>query len=119
MNNHFEFNKYKMVICKEISSMIAENEYKILVGGYFGIMEMDEYVLKEYVLHDIEIYIKDFIAKQNSIDFNYQSIAEELQNSLTLKRKLQDSLLTLKRINGPFELEHMIKLKLQDMKKER
>ena len=92
------------------------DEYKILVGGYFGVMEMDEYVLKEYVLHDIELYIKEFISKESYSDINYQEVAEELKDKLSLKRKLQDSLLTLRRINGPFELEHMIKLKLESLK---
>lgn len=94
------------------------DEFKILVGGYYGVMEMDEYVLKEYVLHDIEIYIKEFILKQSSSNINYMEVAEEVRDDLTLKRKLQDSLLTLRRINGSFELEHMIKLRLQDLKKD-
>lgn len=94
------------------------DEYKVLVGGYFGVMEMDEYVLKEYVLHDIEVYIKEFIEKESYTDINYQELAEELKDTLSLKRKLQDSLLTLRRINGPFELEHMIKLRLEEIKKE-
>lgn len=94
------------------------DEYKTLVGGYFGVQEMDEYILKEYVLRDIEIYIKEFISKESLTDIRYQNIAEELKDTLSLKRKLQDSLLTLRKINGPFELEHMIKLRLEDLKKD-
>lgn len=93
------------------------DEYKILIGGYFGVTEMDDYVLKEYVLHDIEIYIKEFISKE-FYDIDYCRIAEDLKENLSLKRKLQDSLLTLRKIDGPFELEHMIKLRLEELKKE-
>ena len=34
--------------------MTLKDEFKYLVGGYYGIMEMDEYDLKVYVLKDIE-----------------------------------------------------------------
>lgn len=94
------------------------DEYKILIGGYFGVTEMDEYVLKEYVLHDIEVYIKEFVSKESHTDIDYRGIAEDLKENLSLKRKLQDSLLTLRKIDGPFELEHMIKLRLEELKKE-
>lgn len=98
--------------------MVFEDEYKILVGGYYGVMEMDAYILKEYVLQDIENYIKMFIEKQNFVDVPLQKIADELQKTLTLKRKLQDALLTLHKVKGPFELEHMIKLRLAELNKE-
>ena len=35
-------------------------QFKILVSGYYGITEMDEYDLKVYLLKDIENYIRDF-----------------------------------------------------------
>lgn len=97
--------------------MTLDDEFRILVGGYFGIVEMDEYSLKEYILNDIEKYIKNFILEHSYYQFDYEE-AKLLNDKLTLKRKLQDSLLTLRKIDGPFELEHMIKLKLQDLKKE-
>jgi hypothetical protein len=94
------------------------DEFKILVGGYFGIEEMDEYVLKEYVLKNIEDYIKKFIEIHPNECLDYEMVSNNIKDNLSLKRKLQDSLLTLRKINGPFELEHMIKIKLQDMKRE-
>jgi uncharacterized protein YigA (DUF484 family) len=96
--------------------MTFEDEFKILVGGYLGIQEMDEYILKEYVLKDIEEHIKKLISTHNE-NINYKEITEQLKSSLSLKRKLQDSLLTLRKIDGPFELEHMVKLRLEDMKR--
>ena len=97
--------------------MTLDDEFKILVSGYFGIVEMDEYSLKEYILCDIEKYIRNFILEHSYYQFDYEE-AKLLNDKLSLKRKLQDSLLTLRKVNGPFELEHMIKLKLQDLKKE-
>lgn len=96
--------------------MTLDDEFRILVGGYFGIVEMDEYSLKEYILNDIEKYIKNFIEENSYYQFDFEE-AKSLNDTLTLKRKLQDSLLTLRKINGPFELEHMIKLRLQELKK--
>ncbi len=98
--------------------MTTLDEFKILVGGYFGVQEMDSYLLKEYVLRDIEVYIKNFVAEQNLDVSKLQIEVDKISQELDLKRKLQDSLLTLHKINGPFELEHMIKLRLQEIKKE-
>ena len=33
--------------------MTLEDEYRYLVGAYYGIIEMDEYDLKVYILQDI------------------------------------------------------------------
>ena len=96
--------------------MTANDEFKILVGGYFGVREIEAYILKEYVLQDIENYIKQFIQEHLVTLENLREEAEKL-NELSLKRKLQDSLLTLHKINGPFELEHMIKLRLEELRK--
>ena len=41
--------------------MDLKDQFRYLVGGYFGITYMDEYPLKEFVLKDIENYIRDFI----------------------------------------------------------
>ena len=49
--------------------MERENLFNLYVEAYFGVREMDEYDLKEYVLKDIENYIKDFVYT-NDIDIN-------------------------------------------------
>ena len=98
--------------------MKLEDEFKYLVGGYFGVREMDEYDLKVYILDDIEKYIRNFI-KVNPIDnFNYKEFAENINDTMPLKTKLQDSLLVLNKINGPMELIFMIKQRLESMKEE-
>lgn len=96
--------------------MTVEDEFKLLVGGYFGVVEMDEYKLKEYVLKDIEDYIKNFIALNPTSHYNYKEVAEYINDKVSLKVKLQDSLLTLRKVNGPLELILMIKGRLEDLK---
>ncbi len=96
--------------------MTIENEFKILVGGYFGVQEMDEYDLKVYVMKEIEEYIINFVKLNPIEDYDYNLEALYIKDKVSLKRKLQDSILTLRKINGPLELEHMVKLKLQELK---
>ena len=96
--------------------MTLEDEFKLLVGGYFGVYEMDEYKLKEYVLSDIEKYIKNFITINPIPNYDYFSVAEEIKDKVTLKTKLQDSLLVLQKINGSLELILMIKGRIAELK---
>lgn len=79
---------------------------------------MDEYPLKEYVLLDIENYIKESL-QENPIDL--KTIEQEIEwinTKLSLKQKLQDSLLTLRKIKAPLELELTIKHRIEELKKE-
>ena len=94
--------------------MELENQFKYLVGGYFGVSLMDDYSLKEYVLKDIEIYIKDFI-KTNPIDnFNYLESANFIKENVSDKTKLQDALIVLNKINGSMDLIFLIKDRLNE-----
>lgn len=98
--------------------MILEDEFKYLVGGYYGVREMDEYDLKVYILKDIENYIKNFIETNPIENFNYKEEAEKINDELSLKTKLQDSLIVLNKIDAPMELIFMIKQRLESMKEE-
>lgn len=95
--------------------MTLEDEYKYLVGGYFGVREMDEYDLKVYVLEEIEKYIKKFIETNPIQGYDYKKKAEEICDKMPLKTKLQDSLLVLNKIDAPMELVFMVKRRLKDM----
>lgn len=95
--------------------MNLENEFRLLVSGYFGVSEMDEYSSKEYVLNEIENYIKEFINHYSFINYDYRKIAEEIENT-SLKNKLQDSLLVLNRIKAPLELTLLIRRKINELK---
>lgn len=96
--------------------MTAEEEFRLLVSGYYGIYEMDEYELKVYVLKDIENYIQEFIQENPLPSFSYQEVAQELEKA-PFKTKLQDSLLVLNKVKAPLELSLLIRRKLSEMKK--
>ena len=57
--------------------MDLKDEFKYLVGGYYGIREMDEYDLKIYVLKDIENYIRDYIETNPIDNYDYKKEAEK------------------------------------------
>ena len=93
--------------------MELENQFRYLVGGYFGVSLIDEYPLKEFVLKDIEEYIKDFI-EINPIDhFDYKREAELVKDNVAEKRKLQDALLVLNKINASMDLVFLVKKRLK------
>lgn len=93
--------------------MTLEEEFKLLVSGYYGVYEMDQYKSKAYVLKDIENYIKDFV---NTYHFPYKpDLITEIENE-SLKTKLQDALLILNKVKAPLELTLMIRNRLNDMK---
>ena len=97
--------------------MNFEDEFRLLVGGYYGVYEMDEYSLKIYVLKDIENYIKDFVMEYPIDNFDYRKEAEIISSNLSLKRKLQDSLLVLNKIKAPLELILLVKRRINDLRK--
>lgn len=97
--------------------MSLEDQFKLLVGGYYGVSLIDEYGLKEYVLEDIKSYIKDFIEINPINDFNYKEEGVKLRKSLSTKTMLQDALIVVNKINGPIDLVFLIKDKLKKYNK--
>ena len=95
--------------------MDLKDQFKYLIGGYYGITYMDEYPLKEYVLKDIENYIKDFIEINPIDNFNYQEEAEKYEEELSEITKLQDSLIVLNKINASMELVLLVKNRLKKL----
>ena len=96
--------------------MELENQYRYLVGGYYGVCLIDEYPLKEYILKDIEDYIKNFIEVNPIANFNYEEEREKVKDLVSEKVKLQDALLVLNLIKGPMELVFLIKDRLKKYK---
>ena len=92
------------------------NQYRYLVGGYYGVSLMDEYDLKEYMLKDIENYIRDFIDVNPIDNFDYKKEAELIKDNVSEKIKLQDALLVLNKMNGPMDLVFLVKKKLKKYK---
>ena len=93
--------------------MELENQFRYLVGGYYGVSLMDDYSLKEYILKDIENYIKDFIEVNPISNFDYKEEANKVKESVSERVKLQDALLVLNQMNGPMDLVFLIKKRLK------
>lgn len=93
--------------------MEIEDIYRYLVGGYYGVGLMDEYPLKEFVLKDIDKYIKDFIKDNPIDDFDFLEEAIKVKDNVSDQVKLQDALLVLNKINGPMNLVFSIKRRLK------
>lgn len=95
--------------------MELENQFRYLVGGYYGVSLMDDYPLKEFVLKDIDNYIRDFIEINPIENFDYKREAEIIKDTVSERVKLQDALLVLQKMNGPMDLVLMIKKRLKKM----
>lgn len=93
--------------------MTTNDEYKLYLGAYYGVQAMDSYDLKVYVLKEIEDYINNFL-KNNKID-NINIIKEYVKYNVSLKTKLQDSLILLNKMNAPMELILLIKKHLKEL----
>lgn len=95
--------------------MDLKDQFKYLVGGYYGITYMDEYPLKVYVLKDIENYIRDFIEINPIDNFNYKEEAIKYEEELSEITKLQDALLVLNKINASMDLVLLVKKRLKKL----
>ncbi len=95
--------------------MDLKDQFKYLVGGYYGITYMDDYPLKIYILKDIENYIRDFIEINPIDNFNYKEEASKYEDELSEITKLQDSLLVLNKINAPMDLVLLVKKRLKKL----
>lgn len=103
---------------KKVGEYMLEDIFRYLVGSYYGIAEMDNYELKEYVLKDIEEYIKNFIEDNPIPDFDYEKEASLVETERPLKTKLQDSLLVLPKVNATTELILLVKARLKSLREE-
>lgn len=92
-----------------------KDQFKYLVGGYFGIREIDEYELKVYILKEVEDYITDFVLKNPIANFNYRQEALQIEENMSLKTKLQDALIVLHKINAPMETIFIVKSRLKSI----
>lgn len=93
--------------------MKLEDQYRCLVEAYYGIEEMDEYDLKVYSLKDVEEYIRSFTKEYKIKNFDYKKESEYIKDNISIKTKLQSSLIVLNKINGPMELILLIKKRLK------
>ena len=98
--------------------MDLRDTFRYLVGAYYGVSEMDNYELKEYVLKDIEEYIKEFIKDNPIKDFDYRREADLVNEERSVKTKLQDSLIVLPKVNASMELILLVKAKIKELREE-
>lgn len=97
--------------------MTIEDIYRYMISGYFGVMEMDSYKLKEYVLEDIKKYIRDYMIQNPSKTFKLDEEIEKIKDTVPVKTKLQDALLVLNKMeNAPMDLILDIKHRLKSLK---
>jgi hypothetical protein len=96
-----------------------KDTYRYLMGGYYGIREMDEYNLKEYILKDILNYIDNFFKENPIPDFDFDEEARRVEEELPLITKLQDSLLVLPKVDAPMELVFLVKQRIKKCKEDK
>lgn len=94
------------------------NRYRTLVGAYYGILNIDEYELKAYVLKDIKILINDYETLNYSDIVDFKREEEYVKNKVSIKVKWQDALMILNEINADKELMHIIRMKIKKYEKE-
>ena len=95
--------------------MKTDDRIKYMISGYFGIKKMDADPSKLYILKDVEKHIKDYLRDNLVEGFDYHELADNLKNN-TLKEQLQDALIVLNEINGPFDLILIIKRKVKELR---
>ena len=94
--------------------MTIKDTYRYLIGGYFGVEEMDEYKTKEYILKEIREYIDDYL-KINNVDFDVEAEYEDVNKNVSLETKLHDVLLVLPKIDAPIDLILLVKDKIKEL----
>ena len=87
-----------------------EEKLNLLVEAYYGLLEMDEYDLKEFELKKLKDEIDNFINEYNINNFDFESV----KNNISLRTKLQSLLIVLNKNNRPLELILLVKRRLKD-----
>ena len=88
------------------------NHYKTIVGAYYGVILMDEYPLKAYVLKNLENLGNNYCQNKN---INSEEIKKFVSQKVAKKVKLQDDLYILNELDEDKELLHLIKRKIREI----
>lgn len=91
------------------------NRYKTIIGAYYGVMLMDEYSLKAYVLKNIENLAVNYLQDKN---IDADGIKQFIRDKVSKKVKLQDALYILNELDEDKELLHLIKKKIRKLESE-
>ena len=92
--------------------------YRYLIGAYYGIAEMDEYEIKEFILKELKEYIEDFCKENELSKEDIEKNREDVAENVSLKTKLQDALIVLPKINASTELSLLVKERLKKIREE-
>lgn len=98
--------------------MTIEDTFRYLVGAYYGALELDEYQSREYLLKDIETYIRDYVSQNKTNDIDFISLAQDVEDNVSLKVKFQDCLLVLPKVKAPLEVVLLVKTRLRRIDEE-
>ena len=91
------------------------NRYKTIIGAYYGVMLMDEYSLKAYVLKNRENLAANYLQDKN---IETDGIKQFIRDKVSKKVKLQDALYILNELDEDKELLHLIKKKIRKLESE-
>ena len=91
------------------------NRYKTIIGAYYGVMLMDEYSLKAYVLKNIENLAANYLQDKN---IETDGIKQFIRDKVSKKVKLQDALYILNELDEDKELLHLSKKKIRTLESE-
>lgn len=91
------------------------NRYKTIIGAYYGVMLMDEYPLKAYVLKNIKNLAANYLQDKN---IKADDIKSFIRDKVSKKVKLQDALYILNELDEDKELLHLIKKKIRKLESE-
>lgn len=92
-------------------------QFRQMVGAYYGVLEMDEYPTNIFETKKIENFIRQFVKDNPIDDYDLYEEAKKIEY-IPLKMRLQDSLVILNRINGPMDLNLLIKKKIRELDKD-
>lgn len=95
--------------------MTIKDIFRYLVGAYYGMCEMDEYDLKEFVINDIEKYIRNFVSENKKTNVLFFEEANYVRDNVSLKVKLQDCLLVLPKVGASLELILLVKKRIKNL----
>ena len=89
------------------------NYCNLILSAYYGVQEMDNYPLKEYVSLNIKKSLDDFI-NNNDVLYNIDERKEEILKT-PLSIRLKDALIVLNQMNESQELLHLIKERIREL----
>jgi len=97
--------------------MKYDDPYKYMISGYYGIELLDEYKDKIYLLNDIKRFIDSYLEDNRVEGFDYEALNSSIEKERTTIEKFQDALLLLHDMNGPMEVNIILRQKIEDLRK--